>query len=624
MCGICGHTRDPEGVAARAMNAAMVHRGPDDEGVHSDAASGVSLGARRLSVIDLEHGHQPLANEDGTVWAALNGEIYNHPRLQQLLRERGHTLATGTDTEVLVHLYEEYGTDLVHALEGMFAFAIWDTRTQTLLVARDRFGEKPLFYATPGDGLAFASELTALAAGAEVGAELDPVAVDEYFVFGYVPGERSILAGVRQLPPGHLLTWQPGGAVAERRYWSPPAAAVTEPGESTADLVGELGRLLAKSVRSRLIADVPLGVFLSGGVDSTLIAAIAARESSSPVQTFTVGYDVGDVDESEAARATAREIGSEHHELVLAVDDIAARVPGVLRALDQPQADQSLPAFQAIAGFARESVTVAVGGEGADELFGGYPRYRWLARAEALGGTLPAPLAKPAARLLAAALPAGRLGRLADVVEPRSATERHVDWIAGERLAMRSALYGPRLQQAEPLAGLAAGLDGLVPADGLSVAGRFMLLDQLHWLPGDVLAKADRASMQVSLEVRTPYLNHELAEFAATVPPDLHTGGSGKALLRALLKELLPESAMKRPKTAFRVPAADWLRGPLSPVLLDQINSGHVCEEGWIDRAAAARALDDHIAGADNSAQLWPLLAFGLWLDRLRGRDAGL
>jgi len=624
MCGICGHTRDPEGAAVRAMNQAMVHRGPDDEGAYSDPASGVSIGARRLSVIDVAGGHQPLANEDGTIWAALNGEIYNHPRLQALLRDRGHVLATDTDTEVLVHLYEEYGADLVHALEGMFAFTIWDTRTRTLLVARDRFGEKPLFYAARGDGVAFASELTALAAGADLGAELDPVAVDEYFAFGYVPGERSIVSGVRQLPPGHLMTWQPGGALAERRYWSPPAAAVTAAGEPTADLVGELGRLLSGSVRSRLIADVPLGVFLSGGVDSTLIAAIAARESSGPIKTFTVGYDVGDVNETEAARATAREIGSEHHELVLPMAEIAARVPDVLRMLDQPQADQSLPAFQAIAGFAREDVTVAVGGEGADELFGGYPRYRWLARAEALRSALPAPLAAPAARLLEAGLPAGRLGRLADVVKPRDAMERHVDWIAGERLAMRDSLYGPRLRDPSSLASLAAGLDGLVGIDGLSVAGRFMLLDQLHWLPGDVLAKADRASMQVSLEVRTPYLNHELAEFAATVPPDLHTGGRGKALLRLLLKELLPESSMRRPKTAFRVPAADWLRGPLAPVLLDQVRDGHVCEEGWIDRAAASKALDDHIAAsADNSAALWPILSFGLWLDRLRGRDAG-
>ena len=222
-------------------------------------------------------------------------------------------------------------------------------------------------------------------------------------------------------------------------------------------------------------------------------------------------------------------------------------------------------------------------------------------------------------------MPAGRAGRIADVVAPRPTTERHIDWIAGQRLAMRDSLYGPGLRGAGSLTDLAAGLDGLVDADGLSVAGRFMLLDQLHWLPGDVLAKADRASMQVSLEVRTPYLNHELAEFAATVPPELQTGGKGKVLLRMLLAELLPKTSMKRPKTAFRVPAADWLRGPLSPVLLDQINSGHVCAEGWIDRAAAAKLLDRHIAGeTDGSAALWPILAFGLWLDRLRGRDAGL
>lgn len=621
MCGICGHTADPEARSVRAMNAAMVPRGPDDEGHRTDPETGVSLGARRLSVIDVEGGHQPLSNEDGTVWAALNGEIYNHPRLQRLLRERGHTLRTGTDTEVLVHLYEEYGSDLVHALEGMFAFAIWDAPRRRLLVARDRFGEKPLFFTVVDDGLAFASELTALRAGVRLDDELDPVAVHEYFVYGYVPGGRSIVKGVRQLPPGHLLTWEPGGGLVVAPYWSPPAP-VTEQVESLDDLVIELDRLLSASVRSRLVADVPLGVFLSGGVDSTLIAALAARESGKPIKTFTVGYDVGDVDETGGARATAREIGSEHHELVLSLDEIAARVPGVLRALDQPLADQALPAFQAIAGFARESVTVAVGGEGADELFGGYPRYRWLARAEALHGAVPPVLAGQVTKLLERRLGSGRLGRLADVARPVTSTERHLQWVAGPRLEMRDMLYGPRLRDAASAAEPAAGLDRLVPA-GLPTAGRFMLLDQLHWLPGDVLAKADRASMQVSLEVRTPFLNHELAEFAATVPPDLHTGGGGKALLRALLARLLPESTLKRPKTAFRVPAADWLRGPLAPVLSDLIEAGAVCEEGWIDRGAAREALAAHAAGADRSAVLWPILSFGLWLDRLRGRDGG-
>jgi asparagine synthase (glutamine-hydrolysing) len=618
MCGICGHTGDPEGRAVRAMNAAMVYRGPDDEGVHVDPASGVCLGARRLSIIDVAGGHQPLANEDGTVWAAQNGEIYNHPRLQRLLRERGHVLATGTDTEVLVHLYEEYGEDMVHALEGMFAFVVWDARAGKLLIARDRFGEKPLFYrATPGGGLAFASELTALAAAGGLGDELDPLAVDEFFVHGYVPGELAMFAGARQLAPGHLLTWKPGEGVAVRPYWRPPVPTEAN-AETEADLVAEFERLLAGSVRSRLVADVPLGVFLSGGVDSTLVAAIAARESSGPVKTFTVGYDVGEVNETAAARETARELGSEHHELILPLAEIGARVPAVLSALDQPQADQSLPAFQAIAGFAREDVTVAVGGEGADELFGGYPRYRWLARADRLGA-LPSPLRAGSARLLEAALPSGRLGRLADVARPAEIGARHLDWIAGERLAARESIYGPRLaalRGTDPVARL--GLDEI---DCASVAGRFMLLDQLHWLPGDVLAKADRASMQVSLEVRTPYLNHELAEFAATVPPELHISGGGKVLPRALLARLLPESTRRRPKTAFRVPAADWLRGPLSDVLREQLD-GSAVAEGWLDRTALASLVDGHQRGAaDNTAVLWPALAFGLWLDRVRGRQ---
>jgi asparagine synthase (glutamine-hydrolysing) len=620
MGGICGSTDDPRGSAVAAMNAAMRHRGPDDEGVHTDAELGLSIGARRLSVIDVPRGHQPLANEDGSVWAALNGEIYNHPRLQRLLRERGHELKTGADTEVLVHLYEEYGTELVHALEGMFSFAIWDARERSLLLARDRFGEKPLFYAERDGQLAFASELTALAAGASLGDELDPLAVDEYFVFGYLPGERSILAGVRQLTPGHLLRWRPGGPAEVRPYWQPPAPVAAR--EPEGDLVRELRRLLENSVRSRLIADVPLGVLLSGGVDSTLIAALAARESDRPIKTFTVGYDVGEVSEADQARRTAAEIGSEHHELTLPLAEVAARVPGVLAALDQPLADQSLPAFHAIAEFAREDVAVAVGGEGADELFGGYPRYRWLARAEALGRRLPRPLAASGARALARTLPGGRAARLVDVLEPRGSVERHLEWIAGPRLGARELLYGPRLRGHRPAAVHAAELEDLA-AGPAEAAGRFMLLDQRHWLPGDVLAKADRASMLVSLEVRTPYLDYALAEFAATVSPAVHTRGGGKALLRRLFADLLPDSALLRPKTALRVPAAEWLRGPLAPVLRDQVAEGCACEEGWVDRAAATTALARHLAGEDRSGELWPLLAFGLWLDRLRGRDGG-
>ena len=320
------------------------------------------------------------------------------------------------------------------------------------------------------------------------------------------------------------------------------------------------------------------------------------------------------------ARATARELGSEHHELVLPLAEVAARVPTVLASLDQPLADESLPAFHAVAEFAREDVTVAVGGEGADELFGGYPRYRWLARAEALGGSLPRPLASLGARALSRGFSEGPARRLADVVAPQSAVERHLNWVAGERIAARALSTAPASTVRGPWSSSSLAWRRRPVRRTGTVAGRFMLLDQAHWLPGDVLAKADRASMMVSLEVRTPYLNHEVAEFAATVSPRMQTGGRGKVLLRRLLSELLPESDLRRPKTAFRVPAADWLRGPLAPVLRDQVERGWACEEGWIDRDAAAALLDQHLAGADRGAALWPMLAFGLWLDRFRGR----
>jgi asparagine synthase (glutamine-hydrolysing) len=620
MCGICGHTADPEGAAVASMNAAMVHRGPDDEGDYRDPAARVALGARRLSVIDVHGGHQPLSNEDGSVWAALNGEIYNHPRLKERLRSEGHRLSAETDTEVLVHLYEDYGLDMVHALEGMFAFAVWDARQRTLVLGRDRFGEKPLFYAEREGELVFASEATALLAGLPGDHELDPAAVDHFFVHGYSAGSETLLRGVRQLEPGHLLVWRRGAPVALRRYWTPPAptrGAAAPLGE----LVAETGRLLDASVRSRMIADVPLGVFLSGGVDSTLVAALAARASSTPIQTFTVVYDVGDVSEVEGSRRTAQELGSDHHELLMTQAEVAARVPRVLSSLDQPLADPSLVAFEAVAEFARRHVTVAVGGEGADELFGGYPRYRWLARAARIADAVPDGLARAGAGALAAAPLPGRSRRIADVLSPRPLLERHLDWVTARRRLLRERLYGPRLTTLRGVEDLFPGAAPSLNGTGPGVARELMRLDQLHWLPGDVLAKADRASMLVSLEVRTPYLHHELAELAASVPAEMQVARDGKRLLRLLLADVMPQAAGRRPKTAFRVPVAEWLRGPLAPALRDQLDGGRMFEEGWFARDAASSAVEEHLAGTgDWGHVLWPLLSFGLWLDRLRGR----
>lgn len=602
------------------MNARLRHRGPDDEGVHVDRDARVALGARRLSIIDVAGGHQPLASEDGAVWAVLNGEIYNHPALQARLREHGHRLATQTDTEVLVHLYEDYGEALVHALEGMYAFAIWDARRRRLVLGRDRFGEKPLFYAERAGQLAFASELTALEAAGVVGDELCPQALDAFFVFGYVPGPGAIVSGVRQLPPAHLLVWeQETGCARLERYWTPPATAPPGSG-AEAGALEETQELLERSLRGRMIADVPLGVFLSGGVDSTLIAALAARASAKPVKTFTVGYDVGSVNETDGARSTAAALGTDHRELVLTEADVAARVPSLLSGLDQPLADRALVSLNAVAELAREEVTVAVGGEGADELFGGYPRYRWLERAERLEGVVPAGVAIRGAQALRNAPLLGRARRVADVLEPRPALERHLNWVTDGRAELREHLYGRRLRSAiEPTAvldGLAARVDGA----GGSAMERFMRLDQSHWLPDDVLAKADRATMLVSLEMRTPYLQRELAELAAALPAKLHARGGGKHLLRGLLKQLLPAGPARRPKTAFRTPAGRWLRGPLAPVLQEQLASGTVFSEEWLDRGAVAQLAVEHGEGrTDWTSVLWPVLSLGLWLDSFRG-----
>jgi asparagine synthase (glutamine-hydrolysing) len=599
------------------MNDAMVHRGPDDEGIYLDPETGVGLGARRLSIIDVAGGHQPLSNEDGSVWAVLNGEIYNHPSLQEHLRERGHRLASRTDTEVLVHLYEDHGADLVHALEGMFAFAVWDTRRRTLVLGRDRFGEKPLFYTERSGVLTFASELKPLLRGVEAAWELEAAALDAFFVFGYVPGSGSVVEGVEQVAPGSVLLWDSDArSVSTRRYWTPPQMPAEQP-TPLDELVAEAGQLLEESVRSRLVSDVPLGVFLSGGVDSTLVAALAAKHSSRPVQTFSVGYDVGDVDERDAARRAATMIGTDHHELVLTQADTAEVVPQALRALGQPLADEAFVALRALAGYARPSVTVAVGGEGADELFGGYPRYRWLARGAGVPGWFPRTQAARAASLVARAGGGRRAARVRDVLRPRSTLDRHLGWVAGPRMDERAALYGRRLAPYLARQPSAPAFAELAATNG-SVAGQFMRFDQLQWLPDDVLLKADRATMQASLEFRTPFLDRELAEFAASVPASTHVRGRGKLLLRRVLEHVLPDAPSGRRKTAFRIPSAEWLRGPLRPELAAQIASGPLFSEGWLRQERAAALAAQHDAGEDRSAVLWPIFVLSLWLEGFR------
>jgi asparagine synthase (glutamine-hydrolysing) len=620
MCGICGSTEDRIGRATERMMGMLVHRGPDDAGLHVDDAAGVALGARRLSIIDLRTGHQPLANEDGSVWAALNGEIYNYAALRRHLDRRGHRLSTTGDTEVLVHLYEEFGRDLVHALEGMYAFAVWDARRRRLVLARDRFGEKPLFYHHAGGTLTFASELTALVAGLPRSPDIDGAALDSFFTFGYVPGPQTLLEGVRQVPPGHRLVWENGRMFDPEPYWTLP----TTPGEGPPDtdnLVRELGPTLRRAVASRLVADVPVGVLLSGGVDSTLVAALAQEASGGRIRTYSVGYDVGVVNETPAARLSAKMIGAQHHEYVMSSDDAAERVPRVLRALDQPLADQALVALHAIAEVARRDVKVVVGGEGADELFGGYPRYRWLAHSARLDRALPRSVRRAAGTGLRRAPLPGRLARLSDVVGSADVIERNLAWVSGMPSARRKVIYGQRLREVAAISGRIGHLNGAAPTAS-EAAAAVMALDQRQWLPDDVLAKGDRATMLASLELRTPFLERSVAEFAASVPIRAHLGRTGKVLLRKLLTTVLPEHRGRLTKTAFRVPAGEWLRGPLADVVERQVAAGALFDEGWLSRDEVRVLGHRHRNGvADHTQDLWAALSAGLWLDRLRGLE---
>ncbi len=614
MCGICGTTEPSGRERVMRMCACMVHRGPDDEGVFAAETSDVVLGARRLSIIDTEGGHQPCANERGDVWAVLNGEIYNHPALQERLRRGGHHLASSTDTEVLVHLYEDFGDALVDALDGMYAFAIWDDRRERLLIARDRFGEKPLFYRTAGSGLTFASELRTLVAGLDERPEIDVAAIRELLVLGYLAGDRSALEGVRQLPPAHTLTWEAGsGRLEVRRYWSPPARPASTT-SSAQELIGETELRLREAVRGCLLSDVPLGVFLSGGVDSTLVAALCAEELGTALQTFTVSYPSGAVNEDDAARAVASAVGSVHHDVVLDDAGAAQLVPSVLGRLDQPNLDPALIALNALAAFATEHITVALGGEGADELFAGYPRYRWMDTATQLHRVLPA---GPAAVLAAAAerLP-GSAGRMANVLRPQDLVDRHLDWVTDDRRARVADLLGGTLAGVQVDDAITADArriaEGVLDAEG--VVGAFMRLDQERYLPGDVLAKADRASMLASLEMRTPFLGRGVAEFAAGVPTEIHARDGGKALLRGVLAKLRPDLE-RRPKAAFRVPTSSWLVGPLAATVLGVVLEGRLVRDGFIDRGKAAALVARHAAYGADADLLWGLLCVGSWLD---------
>ena len=614
MCGICGlatkcRAVDPERL--RAMSATLVHRGPDSDGELLDGP--VALAARRLSIIDLEGGDQPIANEDGTVHVVQNGEIYNFRELRAELEQAGHRFSTRSDTEVLVHLYEEHGEGFAERLRGMFAVAIWDSRRRRLVVARDRFGIKPLYYRDESGELMFASELRALPRG-----EVDPDALEAFLAFNSVPAPLSIFAGTYKLPAGHLLVWQDGETRVER-YARPVPAEVRD--EDSAELAEELRARLRDSVRAHLIADVPVGVLLSGGVDSSLLAALAAQESGEGVHTFSIGFEERSFDELDDARSVASLYGTRHEELTLR-PDAALLLPRLAETFDEPFADSSALPTYLVSELAARHVKVALSGEGGDELFGGY--YTYAADLLALRVGRFAPVVKP----LVERLPSSSRRASFDYKAKRFVRgaalpplERHHAWKEIFSPDVRAELTGRRSGY-DPVDLLRARFE---ETEGAELLTRLQDVDLGTYLVDDLLVKTDRASMAHSLEARVPYLDPVVAGLAQSLPTRLKVRGlRKKVLLRKAAAPLLPRRIVYGRKRGFSIPAAAWLRGELEPFARDVLAPDTLRRQGFFRPEPVERLIDSHVAGEEDlSRQLWGLLAFTLWHEHHVERTPG-
>ena len=592
------------------MCGAIRHRGPDEEGHH--VGPGVALGMRRLSVIDVSGGSQPISNEDATVHVVFNGEIYNHHTLRSALAPR-HQMRTRSDTEVLVHLYEDDGVHMVHRLRGMFAFAIWDERAERLFVARDRLGIKPLYYWPTGGGVAFASELKSFLALDDFPRELNVEAVHEYLALGYVPDPASIFQGVHKLPPGHVLTWDAAQGVLLEQYWSPVRPEVPIADEREA--IEELRRLLADAVGSHLEADVRLGAFLSGGIDSSAVVAQMTRLSPTRVETFSIGFEEREFNEAPHAASVARALGTKHTELIVR-PDADALIEELIDTFDEPFGDSSALPTLLVSRLAREHVTVALSGDGGDELFGGYTRYAHMERARELRS--------PVARQLLHAT-AIRLGhsvrgrnRLLDLSRGRRG--RYAATVAQALLVNE----GGAVQEIAPHHSLDSLMDRwFEPAAGRDFLTQMTLVDLASYLPGDILTKVDRASMRVSLEARVPLLDHPLVEFAVALPGNVkRRDGTGKWILREAIKGLVPDSVFTQPKRGFAVPLGRWLKHELRH-RLDTLLGPNRPVYAYVDRASVQRLVQEHLAGRrDHSHFLWRILVLDLWLWRLTDRTS--
>jgi len=619
MCGICGIiSTDPsehfDSRIIQRMRDTLAHRGPDDKGAY--LGPGIALGHRRLSIIDLRpEGRQPMANEDGRVQIVFNGEIYNFAEHRDWLIAKGHRFKSRTDTEVIIHLYEELGIDCLKRLRGMFAFAIWDERKRFLFLARDRLGKKPLFYHFDGKRLLFASEIKALLAYPSVTATADPQAIDYYLSLGYVPGPFSAFKGIQKLPPAHYLTFSQG-RLEIKRYWQVHYLPKLELSENAA--CAQIVERLTEAVKLRLISDVPLGAFLSGGIDSSAIVALMAKLSNAPVKTFSIGFNEPEYDETEHARSVAQQFGTEHHQFTVEPDAIDI-LETLVWHFDEPFADSSaLPTYY-LSKLTREHVTVALNGDAGDENFAGYPRYLVTLLSQYLysgSGPLRGVMGSTAAQGRKLFRDNSKMARCLRLIErtlksgPRLGYLRLMTHRPGE--SMYSADFASSVDRdaAEKL--IMAAYDR---SDAKHIVDATLNVDLDLYLPYDLLVKVDIASMAVGLEARSPMVDHEFVEFVATLPARFKISGlTLKAIFKKALRGLLPERILTRRKMGFGVPLDHWFRGQLSELLRDTLLSQRSLERGYFRRRSVEQLVEAHISGRSNHQyQLWNLLMLELW-----------
>ncbi len=621
MCGIVGFINKAAAAdrsVVEQMNAAIIHRGPDEDGFFVDGKAALAM--RRLSIIDIAGGHQPIHNEDRTKWIIFNGEIYNFQELRDDLEERGHKFYTKSDTETVIHLYDEYGPECVDHLRGMFAFAIWDTREKTLFLARDRVGKKPLLYSHQPDGsIIFGSEFRALLAHPDVSRDVEPRAIDDYLSFMCVPAPLTAFRSIRKLEPGHWLRWK-DGQVETRRYWLPDFSKKIEISE--AEAIEETTRMLREATKIRLISEVPLGAFLSGGVDSSIVAALMAEVSDRPVKTFSIGFEEQDYSELKYARRVAEHIGAEYNEFIVRPNALEV-LPVLVEHYGEPYADSSAIPTYYVAKETRKHVTVALNGDGGDESFAGYERYAAMKLAERfmrIPRVLRAPI-KAVRFLPSSELKRSRIRDLKRFLKAAElpTTERYLRWVSAFDANAKREVYTKEFS---------AGVSGKDSADilgawfkranGSGVLDAALLTDQMTYLPNDLLVKVDIATMANSLEARSPLLDHKVIEFAASLPAEMKMSGlQTKSLLKKVAARLVPPEVVYRRKMGFGVPIGKWFRGEMKGFLSEVLLSESSLRRGVIKPDIIHRYVAEHTAGErDHSFQLWAFLMLELWFQR--------